>query len=819
VAILKIEPKQLRRNISPELLPFETTEELEPLSEVIGQRRALKALELALEIDSHGYNVFVTGMSGTGRTTIVREILNRYAANRPIPDDWCYVYNFEDPDAPIAINLSAGRGRAFQKDMEQLIITLKREIEQAFSSENYQEQKMLIVNRANEQKRKLLQKLDEEARQLGIQIQATPMGFQTTLLKPDNTPLKPEEYDKLSDEEKEQINQKIQYVETRINETVRALAKLDMEVAKSIQTLSERVAKFVVEQYVNQIKEEYEEFPKVLQYLDNVSKDIINHIHEFLAEIEKEKQMSGQERQKPSHFQRYKVNVVVDNSRLKGAPVIHETNPTYNNLFGRIEKHAVLGTYITDFTMIKAGSLLKANGGYLMADATQILRSPFVYDALKRAIRNREIRIEDVSELYGFLSPATIKPDPIPLSVKVILIGWSYIYYLLENYDEDFSKIFKIRADFDYETEANQDSIVKYAQFIKRVINEEKLLPFHKSAVMEIIQYGHRLVEDQRKLSLKFGSVVNILREASFWAQKDGKNLVEDSHIKRAISEYEYRHSLYEEKIEEMIERDIYRIQTTGAEVGQINGLSIYTIGTYVFGRPNRITAKTYIGNENVVNIERKVQLSGKIHDKGVLILSGFFNWKFGSYIPLSFSASITFEQSYSRIDGDSASSTELYALISSLAGVPIKQGIAVTGSVNQNGEIQAIGGVNQKIEGFFKVCQAKGLTGDQGVIIPKSNLEHLMQKDEVIKAVQQNKFHNWAVETVEDGLEILTGMKAGERDKTGKFPKGTIYYRVEEQLKEFARRAEEFQKKLKKGKEAAGKKKPKKSREEKKKK
>ncbi len=789
--------KDLQKPLFDIHFDFETTADLPPLETIIGQQRALSALDIGMEIESSGYNVFATGFSGTGRTTIIKQVLHRVAAKRPVPDDWCYVYNFADPDAPMALNLPAGMGRELQDDMNQLINTLKRELKRAFSSDEYNEQRMVLLNRTNEQKRKLLEQLDEEARKLGIQIQSTPMGFQTIIVKEDGKPLPPEEYEKLPEEEKERIRQKIQYIETRIAETIRALAKLDMEVNKSLNVLNERVASFVVEQYTGELLEKYQRFPHVIKYLNSVMHDIINNIPEFLTEMEKEEQKVPQEGERRSYFRRYTVNVIVDNRHLDGAPVIYETNPIYNNLIGRIEKYAIFGTYITDFTLIKAGSLLKANGGFLIIDALNLLRQPFVYDALKRAIKNREIRIEDVAELYGFLSPATIKPQPIPLNVKVVLIGNRMIYNLLRAYDEDFNKIFKIRADFDYETAATADTMVHYAQFIKKVTEEEQLKPFHRDAVLEVIKYGHRLVEDQEKISLQFGRIVNLIREAHYWAGKNGNGVITANDVKKAIQEYEFRHSLVKEKIQEMIERDIYRIQVEGAVVGQINGLAVLNMGDYTFGKPNRITAKTYIGSDNIVNIERKANLSGKIHDKGVYVFTGFFNSKFGTHMPLSFSASITFEQSYSLIDGDSASSTELFALISSLAEVPIKQGIAVTGSVNQNGEIQAIGGVNEKIEGFFQICKAKGLTGEQGVIIPSANIKHLMLKDEVVEAVGKGQFHIWAIDTVEEGLKILTGIPAGERDSKGKFPRDTIYYRVEQRLIELARTAEKFRKKI----------------------
>jgi len=745
-------------------------------------------------MDHSGYNVFVTGMSGTGRTTIVKNILEDLAKDKPVPSDWVYVYNFDDPDVPQALELPAGKAKMLKRDMDDLLKTLKREIPEAFNSEDYEQQRMIILNRSHERKHQLLTQLDQKAASVGIQIQSTPAGFQTVVIK-DNKPITPEEYEKLSPEEKQAINERLQIVQREINETVRQLVKIDRQAEKDIRLLNEKIATFIVNRHVEELKLEFSEFPQITGYLDRVSQDIITNINDFLSQSKEEVKPGDKILAQSNHFKRYTVNVIVDNSGSKGAPVIYEPNPSYSNLFGRIEKQTIMGAKITDFTMIKGGSLHRANGGYLMTEAYHVLKNPFVYDALKRAIKTREIRIEDFPDLYGLVSLASLRPEPIPLNLKVVLIGWNQIYYALQAYDQDFNKIFKIRADFDYETEATRESVHQYSQFIKKVCQEENLLPFHRTAVREIVYYGHRLVDDKKKLSLRFGSLVSIIREANHFAKKENEPHVSARHVKKAIKEYRYRHSLVEEKIQEMYKREIYRIDTSGMKVGQINGLAVYSLGDHIFGRPNRITAKTYIGSENLINIERKARLSGKIHDKGILILNGFFNSKFGEYMPLNFSASITFEQSYSTVEGDSASSTELYALISCLANVPIKQGIAVTGSVDQNGDIQAIGGVNQKIEGFYAVCKEKGLNGEQGVIIPRSNIENLMLEEEIVKAVREGKFHIWAVDTVEDGLKILTGLDAGHRQKNGKFPRNTIYYMVENRLKSFAKRADEFKK------------------------
>lgn len=796
MAITELQPQQLRKVINLKSFPFETTDSVNPLDYVIGQERAIRAIKLALEMEHSGYNVFVTGMSGTGRTTIVRDILKNLAKKKPVPDDWVYVYNFQERDLPRALRLPAGKGKVFKEEMQELIETLKKAIPATFDSAEYEKQNSAIMAKNTEKKRELMNQLDADAKALEIQIQSTPAGFQTIVLK-NNKPMSAEEYEQLNDKEKEEINNRIAIIQEKINAAVREVVRLDREAQQAIRRLNEKIAAYIVNRYVNEIKSDFKKIDEVIKYLDEVSRDIITNINDFLTQTRKESEQEGEAVSSVDHFKRYQVNVLIDNSLTKGAPVIYEPNPTYNNLFGRIDKQIIMGAQVTDHTLIKPGSLHRANGGYLMTEAFHVLTNPYVYDSLKRVIKTKEIRIEDVSELYGFISSAGIRPQPIPANLKLILIGWNEVYYLLQAYDQDFGKIFKIRADFDYEIDSTQDSIYKYSQFISKVCKEEKLLPFHRKAVREVIYYGNRLVEDQQKISLRFGSLVGIIREADHYARKEKEKVVSDRHVKKAVAEAEFRQSMIQEKVLEIYKRNIYKIDVTGEKVGEINGLSVSEIGEFSFGRPNKITAKTYIGNENVVNIDRKARLSGKFHDKGLLILTGFFNFKFGQYIPPAFSASLTFEQSYSMIDGDSASSTELYALISSLSGVPIKQGIAVTGSVNQNGEIQAIGGVNEKIEGYYRVCKNKGLTGKQGVIIPRSNMDNLMLKDEVVNAIQAGKFKIWAVDTVEDGLKILTGKEAGERQKNGKFPPNTIYYLVENQLKTYAKRASEFRKAL----------------------
>jgi lon-related putative ATP-dependent protease len=796
MTISELKTTQLCKKINLNRFPFKTTNEVDPLAAIIGQERAVRAIELALQMDHSGYNVFVTGMSGTGRTTIVSNILKDLAKEKAVPDDWIYVYNFVNRDEPQAIRLPSGRAREFQCDMEDLVTTLKKEIPATFDSEEYENQNNAIVKSFNEKKREIMNNLDAEAKEMGIQIQSTPAGFQTVILK-DNQPMTSEQLETLSQEEKQQIEEKLTVVQNRINTVVREIVRLDREAQQEIRSLNENVASFIVTRYINELKSQYKGIPEILEYLDRVSEDIITNINEFLTQTRKETEKESDSAARRDLFKRYEVNAFVENKQAGGAPVIYESNPTYNNLFGRIDKQIIMGGQVTDFTMYKPGSLHRANGGYLITEAFHVLNNPYVYDSLKRVIKTREIRTEDVSELYGFVSSAGIRPQPIPLNLKVILIGWNEIYYILQAYDKDFGKIFKIRADFDYETDSTKDNILKYAQFISKVSVEENLLSFHRNAVREIIYYGNRLVDDQKKISLRFGSLVGIIREANYYAVKRNRKYVHADDVKKAIAESEYRHSMIQEKVHEVFKRDIYQIDVEGKKVGEINGLSVSSTGDFNFGRPTKISAKTYIGSESIINIERKARLSGKFHDKGMLILTGFFNSKFGQYIPLAFSGSLTFEQSYSMIDGDSASSTELYALISSLAEVPIKQGVAVTGSVNQHGEVQAIGGVNEKIEGFFRICKEKGLTREQGVIIPKSNIDNLMLKEGVIKAVRAGKFKIWAVDNIEDGLKILTGMDAGQRKSNQKFSKNTIFHKVEEKLRTYARRSSEFKKSI----------------------
>ncbi len=788
--------KSLRKQIDLSKFKFETTADLSPLTSVIGQDRAVSSINFALEINDTGYNIFVTGSYGTGRTTIVSDLLHKAARKRPTPSDWVFVNNFENPDEPQAIRLPAGRALQLKKQMQKLIFSLRNDLRKAFDSKSYSERKNELIEATQLQKQQIYAQTEKEALERNIRIKSSSVGFATIPIK-DGEALKQEEFQSLSEKEQQEINENLTHVQKRLQETIRKLTQLDRSLSEEIEKLNEDVARNVVVNHFEEILENFKTCPEVTTYLNAAAQDIIDNVAEFIDGGEKSAQGNSQDEGRPNRLNRYYINVVIDNSKKKGAPVIYETNPTYNNLFGMIEKKSYQGLLYTDFSMIKSGSMLAANGGYLLLDADQLLKHPFAYEALKRALRSRSLRIEDISTFYGYSSMVSLRPSPLPLQIKVILIGQVNLFRLLHNYDEEFRKIFKVRADFDVEVKENPTSLKKYIQFITRVVTEEKLLHFDKTGVTAVIEYGHRLADHQKRLSIQFGELVRVIREASFWAGKRRKKLVSRKDVLQAIEERIHRHDLVEERLQEAIEEEYIKVAVSGFEVGQINGLAVYDLGDYRFGKPSRITINTYIGSRGIINIEREAKMSGKIHDKGVLVLTGYFSQKFGATMPLSFSASITFEQSYGMIDGDSASSTELYGLLSSLSGIPINQGIAVTGSVNQKGEVQAIGGVNEKVEGFFKVCRAKGLSGEQGVIIPEANVPNLLLNDDVIQAVKEGRFHIWAVNNIEDGIRLLTGVPCGMKHRDGKYTKDSIFDKVQQRLIEFARTSHQFRKNL----------------------
>lgn len=789
----KLSPADLRCACDPKMFKFKNTASLKPLDEVIGQKRAVQAISFGLDMQSPGYNIFVTGIEETGKSTIVRDIVGKHAAQLPPANDWCMVNNFKDEFCPKAIALPTGTALKFKKQMAKVIEDLKEELSKVFTGKTYQAKSSEVKKGYGDKQRRLFEQLEQSAKARGLSIQQTKMGFQT-LPVIDDKPLTPEDFKKLSEDQRQEIEENMRALQAEIEQTVLEVNKIGLAMAEGVEKLKSEAAIFAVRNRLNLLRNEYESSADALAFLQEVQDDIVENVNDFIASQQPAAETAGMPQAAAPSFHRYEVNVLVDRSGAEGAPVITETNPTYHNVFGQIEKRAVMGTLMTDFTMVQAGSLLKANGGYVILDVESILRSTHVWEALKRALQNKCLSIEDIAASAGF-GTTSLRPEPIPLEVKVILIGSYNMFQLLQANDSKFNKIFKVRADFDYEVERTENTMHQFAQFIARTCNEQSLLPLTPHGVATVVEFSEKQVSHKNKLSLRFGAIVGLLKEADYWARQGNARSVSEKYVRKAIDEYQFRYNLYEAKTHESYADETLLIDLDGAVVGQVNALAVYQIGNLSFGRPSRITAEAYMGKEGIINIERESKLSGKTHDKGVLILSGFMGRTFAQKYPLSLSISITFEQNYGGIDGDSASSTELYAILSSLSKFPIKQGIAVTGSVNQKGDIQAIGGVNQKIEGFYDVCKTKGLTGNQGVMIPHSNVKNLMLKKEVVEAVEKGRFHIYQVASVEEGIEILTGVPAGERNEEGEFPEGTVFADVQETLKAYVKRGYEMKK------------------------
>jgi ATP-dependent Lon protease len=796
--------EQLRWRCDPNTLPFETTEAIAPCEEIIGQDRALEAIRVGLDINSIGYNIFVTGLAGTGRFTTIKCVLEEMDVKGKIPNDICYVNNFKNSDMPHMLSLPAGEGNAFKKEMETLIETLKKKIPLIFENETYLNKKKEVVEKYRNKQAEMFREFEKKVNKEGfalVQIQMGPYSRPGIFPVIEGNPVNIEqletmvEEDKFSREELEKIKEKqtglINELETIFKET----RKSEKEIKEELTSLDNEVISPVVKDSVSDIREKFD-YEKIRRYLDEVQEDILSNLNRFREREEAPTPpLPGLVLPQPvDSFSEYQVNVLVDNLETKGAPVIVETTPNYRNLFGTIERVVDRsGLWRTDFSRIKAGSFLRANGGYLIFNALDALLEPGVWPALKRTLKNQVIEIQTFDPFY-FFSTSALKPEPIDCNTKVIMIGDTQIYYILYSMDEDFRKIFKIKADFDSVTNKDTEKIRQYASLIRKICDEEKLKPFDRTGIAAVVEYGVRMAGRQKKLSTRFDLIADLAREANYWAMKDGNEVVTEKHVDRAIEKKIYRVNLVEEKIQEMIDDGTIMIDSDGMVVGQVNGLSVYSFGDHAFGKPSRITSKTSMGKAGIINIEREVEMSGPIHNKGVYILAGYLRDRYAQDKPITMSASICFEQSYSGVEGDSASSTELYALLSSLSGLPLRQDIAVTGSVNQKGEIQPIGGVNEKIEGFFDVCKAKGLTGRQGVIIPHLNVGDLMLRKDVIEAVKEGKFHIYPVKMINQGVEILTGIEAGERVEDGTFKEGTVNYLVDKKLRELGIKIREFE-------------------------
>ncbi len=790
--VRELTPQNLRRTCDPSTLKCKTTQEVLPLVEIIGQERAVRALKFGLNIRDQGFNIYVAGLPGTGRTTAVTNFLEQIAKAQPTPPDWCYVNNFSDEYTPKAIKLPAGKAKEFQKDIKNFIEDAKRGLRKAFESEDYTNRREETIKNVEIQRKQLIDQLNIEAQKEGFAIQSTQIGLIfIPIIK--GKPASEEELLKLPPKIQAEIHERQVHLEGHLRTAMRQFMDLDRKAREDIEKLDRDIAMYAIGNLTAELIEKYRGFSDVAAYLKDVENDILSNIAQFTKSGEKEQTPFPLPWVREPSFKRYDVTVVVDNSGLKGAPVVMATNPTYQNLFGRIEKEVQFGALITDFTMIRGGFLHKANGGYLVVPVEELLRNPFAYEGLKRALRSERINIEELEERFGFFSTKSLKPEPIPLNMKVIIIGDSYLYQQLYSLDKEFKELFKVKADFDTSMPRTEENIQQYAAFVCTLCNKEKLKHLNGAGLAKLIEFSSRLANDQTKLSTRFAEVADIAREANFYATQDSSEYTTDEHVKKAVEEKIYRSKMIQEKIQEMVKRNFLLIDTESMQIGQVNGLSVVELGDYAFGMASRVTASVGLGREGVVDIEREAKMGGPIHTKGVLILSGYLNEKYAKDKPLSLSARLVFEQNYEGVEGDSASSTELYAILSNLASLPIKQSIAVTGSVNQKGEVQAIGGVNEKIEGYFEICKLKGLTGGQGVMIPESNVQNLMLKEEVVEAVKTGKFHIYSVKSIDEGIEVLTGVKAGAKGKDGIYEEGTVNYLVDKRFREMAKKMAEY--------------------------
>jgi lon-related putative ATP-dependent protease len=784
---------QLRRICDPLMFHFASTEELPPLDEVIGQERAVRAVSFGIDIQSSGYNIYALGPAGTGKTTTIRKFLEQKAAAEPVPDDWCYAFNFGKPETPRALRLPAGKGRQLQRDMNRLVGELETEVPRAFEGEKYAEEQEQIQADFQKRQQALVQDLEKEAETRGLRLVQTPRGLMILPLV-NGEVVMPEKFELMNAEDRRKIEGRQNEIQDRLRETMRRVRQLYLEAREQMQEVDREVIGFAIQALFEELEQKYSQHKNIQAYLADIRTHIMDNV-QTLRQLQDGEQMpvTMMAELQQSWFDQYKVNLIVDNRHTQGAPVVMESHPTYHNLIGRIQYQSRLGALVTDFGMIRAGALHRANGGYLVLDVLQVLTKPFAWDALKRALKNQEIKIEPMGEEFNLIATKTLEPEPIPLDVKIVVLGDPILYYLLYNVDDDFRELFKVKADFAAQMDWEEETALKYAHFIGSLCREENLKHFDPSGVARVVEEGARMVNHQRKLGTKFGEIVDLIHQASYWASHNGNSLVKAADVQRAIDEKTCRSNQLEERLNELIEEETLLIDTEGDVVGQVNGISVFPLGDYSFGKPSRITARTYVGTGGIVNIERETKLAGRIHNKGTMILSGYLGGAYAQDEPLALAASVTFEQIYEEVEGDSATAAELYALLSSLSGFPIKQSLAVTGSVNQRGQIQAIGGVNEKIEGFFQVCKIKGLTGTQGVIIPQSNVKNLMLHHDIVAAVEEKQFHIYAISTADEGMAILTGKEAGERRLDGSYPEGTINRAVQDRLRELAQRVRSF--------------------------
>lgn len=789
--VTPLPPQKLRNTCDTAIFNFETTAVLEPRERIIGQPRGIRAIAFGMAIQSNGYNIFVLGNSGTGRTTAIQQFLKENAEQQQIPSDWIYVHNFAVPHQPRAIALPPGEGCRFQARMAKLISDLRQDLPQAFNTEPYQNSVEAVQKQLAHKQNELWQGMSQKTASKGFALVRTTSGFGLVPMV-NGRQLSSEELQQylqqLPAEERAQLDQAHQELMAQIEDVAHQLHQIEMDGREEVKKIEQEVAASAVQHHFDSLKAQYQQDEEMILYLNEVHQDVLAQINDFVPQANSEQ--TGE-----IDLRRYEVNLIVNNKETEGTPVIRESNPTFYNLFGRTEYEMQSGHVFTHFTNIRGGSLHRANGGYLILHGNDLLRNAGAWDALKHALKEEKIYLQppQAAAEPGIVMAKTLDPEPIPLHVKIILVGSLQLYYGLYSMDEDFAALFKVRADFDTVMPRTVETITEYANFIASRCHEEGLLHFDPTAVAKIVEYGSRLADHQQKLSTRFGEIADLVRESSYWALANGRSATTAADVLQALQERAYRANYAEEQIfEEMIDGVIF-IATEGSVVGQVNGLSVIDLGDYSFGQPGRITARAYMGDDGITHIERETEMSGPIHEKGVLTLQGYLGGTYAQNQPLSMSASITFEQNYSGIEGDSAASTELYALLSSLSNLPIKQEIAVTGSVNQHGEVQPIGGVNEKIEGFFRLCKARGLTGTQGVLIPASNQDHLMLHEDVVTAVAEGKFHIWPVTTIDEGLTLLMGIPAGKRNADGSYPEGTIHHAVQTRLRALAEELSNF--------------------------
>ncbi len=781
--------KDLKFTCDETVFSFEDTSELTPIVTGIGQERGIKALEFGVNVDIKGYNLYLEGPSGVGKTMYAKNYLDKISKKKKTPSDWCYIYNFDNPNEPIAVSFPAGQGKEFKETMDTFIKEIKSDIKSTFNNDEFEKEKKLIKQDFEQKRTSLLEKLNEDAGKHGFQVKSAQNGIYMMPVI-DGKTIEEEEFDKLDDEIKKQFEEKSSIVQEQIMTVIAKIKEIERASDKHLEEWQSNIALLTVNSHINYIKNKYKRNKKVNKFLTDIKQDILKNISIFTADDSNSQpqQQVGPRQEPPKPWLNYRVNLFVDNSNLEGAPVIMDSNYSYHNIFGKLEYENYYGSLKTDYTMLKPGLLQIANGGYIIFQAKDLLANGICYEALKKALRIKQLSIENTPDQRSSMVMISLKPEPIPLDLKVIMVGNDTIYQSLLAMDSDFRKLFKVKVEFAEDAPLNDENMNKLAQFIHGFCEQEELPHLDKTAVAKVVEYASKISGEKEKISTRFTDISQVVGEAGTWAKMDKKKIVTANYIDTALKERIERVKKYDAKYMEMIKENTLLIETAGSKVGQINGLTVMTIGDYTFGKPVKITANTYMGKTGIINIEREVELSGSSHSKGILILSGYLGEMFAQDFPLSLTASICFEQLYNGVDGDSASSTELYAILSSLSGVPINQSMAVTGSVNQKGEIQPIGGVNDKIEGFYQVCKMRGLDGSHGVMIPVQNVQNLSLSDEIIEAVKNKKFHIYAISTIEEGIEILTGVPAGKKDSNGHFPAGTVNYLVYEKLKKYAK-------------------------------